>query len=507
MGVGIGGMSSKQQGRGYSLGEEDFSFSSPSRSGGGGGSGGVARRDLGVGGFQGSANYATATASAAAAGEDGDVVQSVQRDLLMLRHNLSPPENQKSHKGGLGGRTSSRSFSPSPQKPAVLFGNVMEHKQQKIVLQPRADKGSRAMIHTDEVSNFIGNIATLISSADPSLSHKLSIDTERDTNLATAMQATILAVRDMCRIFCKQRIQLAELVSKRSEVSRILSAATEMSHDHLVKDLASSRERVYQLEQELQHALSKQLELEGELQLYAPQNARAPAVGGGGLASLDMNAEVTSSSHPAVTLETLLQAQANQSKQLSQVLEAVTKNQAEIANLKSERLSSGRVAETPERKAARKSSIRRSSRIDAFRKAALKTTDSEQESFDEDDSDSGSDKNAAAGPPAAHGGDAFFNVIRAAQAKSSPPGGGDDDDDDDDDDDNPANKWSKIRQLRRRHGIYSSISVKKDSNTDSIGRKSQSVSRTSLFGNTEHKEQNKKKGRSVPNHMGEFMMQ
>ena len=64
MGVGIGGMSSKQQGRGYSLGEEDFSFSSPSRSGGGGGSGGVARRDLGVGGFQGSANYATATASA-----------------------------------------------------------------------------------------------------------------------------------------------------------------------------------------------------------------------------------------------------------------------------------------------------------------------------------------------------------------------------------------------------------------------------------------------------------
>ncbi len=320
--------------------QPDFSFASPNRGslhheGGAGVGGGAHAHHMHL------------------SGEPNDVIQSVQRELLLLRHHLSPPEKgkarkDKGHRLGGGetrghyGASASGSRGGSPHKPAVLFGSVLEHsqKEQKIVLQPRgmgAGVLGQPTVPLEDVKSFVGNIATLISSTDPSLSRKLGPSVEmgaRENGVALAMQDTVVAVRDLCRIFCKQRIQLAQLVSQRSEVSRVLSAATEMSHDRLLSDLAAARERNLALENELQQATSKQLELEAELSLYASggDDAAAAAMAGG---QGGRGGPSAPSNHPSVTLETLLQAQANQSKQLTEVLETVRRNQVDIDTLKS----------------------------------------------------------------------------------------------------------------------------------------------------------------------------
>ena len=430
----------KGQQRKTNINEEEFAFASPSQNQNGYGA--TTSRNMSYNGASGKA-------------PEPDVVQSVQRELLMLRHQLSP---QKGH--GRKGKAT-----VSPQKPAVLFGNVMEHnsKEQKIVLHPRLPEyDPNNFVPVSEVKQFVGNVVTLLTSTDPSLSvgkslkKKLNaLDVSQDTpkDLASSMHETVLAVREMCRIFCKQRIQLAELVSQRSSVGRVLQAATDLSRDAVVQDLARERQRVIELEEELGRAQGKQLELEGEIQLMSMDGV---GLAGGGGPSL--GGQVDSSSHPRVTLETLLEAQASQSKQLTEVLQAVRSNQAEIAVLKSTRGQQAAAATTAAKSrrvsSASVASSRRSSKMEKLRKVAL-STDSEQESFDKNDS---SDEEGPGGRQRGESGDGeaeesspsgpamnFGDVVSAARGANS------------------NSSWGKLKskmpQIRRRHGIHSSISA------------------------------------------------
>ena len=88
----------KGQQRKTNINEEEFAFASPSQNQNGYGA--TTSRNMSYNGASGKA-------------PEPDVVQSVQRELLMLRHQLSP---QKGHRR-------KGKATVSPQKPAVLFGN------------------------------------------------------------------------------------------------------------------------------------------------------------------------------------------------------------------------------------------------------------------------------------------------------------------------------------------------------------------------------------------------
>ncbi|QDZ20442.1 hypothetical protein A3770_04p29600 [Chloropicon primus] len=461
-------------------------------------------------------SFSSPTAKRGGGQANADILQSVQRELLLLRHHLSPPKDQQQARGR-------RNLSPrpkgSPQGPAVLFGSVMEHnsKEQKIVLQPRLPEAfdPDKYIPADEVKQFVGNVATLITSTDPSLSlgkdlkKKLrkveSLETCSTEDVVSSMHETVLAVRELCRIFCKQRIQLAEMVTKRTHVDHVLEAATHLSQDGMMQDLARERERSAQLERELLQAQGKQLELEGELQLLSC------GMGGAGVdakAAANAAGSVDSSSHPRVTLETLLEAQASQSKQLTEVLEAVRTNQQDISLLKTQSTQSARAARrnrvlsgtAPD--VGPSSSSRRSSKIEKLRKAAL-STDSEQESFDNDDSEEEEQeqgKGAEAGPSEeadqaiqglTEGTRSFMDVVQAARGANS------------------TSSWGKLKgkmpMIRRRHGIHQSISLKPPSKGDSISRASLRGG-LNLFGdsdenNSDAADAKQNKLRQVPRHM------
>ena len=456
-------------------------------------------------------------AGAGTSRHDPDVLQSVQRELLMLRHHLSPSKAEQAAVSRSRSRSSPNKHA-SPKRPQVLFGNVLEHngREQKIVLQPRSPDLSGEVVSAEDVRQFVGNIATLLTSTDPSLSlgtdlrSKLSTTDFAKKSVLATMQETTLAVREMCRLFCKQRVQLAETVAKRAHLDAALAGASLLTKEGVALELERERQRSHALEQELARARARELELEGEVQLAAmgaELGASADAAASG--------IAVGSSSHPRVTLETLLEAQASQSKQLTEVLEAVRTNQRDIANLKTKE-SDVRQAAATARRRIRAASVsaaaaaegppapaRRSSKMERFRQAATASTDSEQDSFDDDDSDGGRawEEGESVSPAAGgKGGLGFADVVHAARGQAS------------------SSSWGKIKgkmpMIRRRHGIHQSISLPPKQGqaiSENVVKKKSLRGGLNLFGDSDENvgelDARQQKMRQVPRHMSEMSVE
>ena len=455
-------------------------------------------------------------AGAGTSRHDPDVLQSVQRELLMLRHHLSPSKAEQAAVSRSRSR-SSPNKPASPKRPQVLFGNVLEHngREQKIVLQPRSPDLSGEVVSAEDMRQFVGNIATLLTSTDPSLSlgtdlrSKLSTTDFAKKSVLATMQETTLAVREMCRLFCKQRVQLAETVAKRAHLDAALAGASLLTKEGVALELERERQRSHALEQELARARARELELEGEVQLAAmgaELGASADAAGSG--------IAVGSSSHPRVTLETLLEAQASQSKQLTEVLEAVRTNQRDIANLKTKESDVRQAAATARRSRGASVSAaaaaegppapaRRSSKMERFRQAATASTDSEQDSFDDDDSDGGraGEEGESVSPAAGgKGGLGFVDVVNAARGQAS------------------SSSWGKIKgkipMIRRRHGIHQSISLPPKQGqaiSENVVKKKSLRGGLNLFGDSDENvgelDARQQKMRQVPRHMSEMSVE
>ncbi|WZN64083.1 hypothetical protein HKI87_09g56370 [Chloropicon roscoffensis] len=451
-------------------------------------------------------------AGAGTSRHDPDVLQSVQRELLMLRHHLSPSKVEQAAVSRSRSR-SSPNKPASPKRPQVLFGNVLEHngREQKIVLQPRSPDLSGEVVSAEDVRQFVGNIATLLTSTDPSLSlgtdlrSKLSTTDFAKKSVLATMQETTLAVREMCRLFCKQRVQLAETVAKRAHLDAALAGASLLTKEGVALELERERQRSHALEQELARARARELELEGEVQLAAmgAELGASADVAASGIA-------VGSSSHPRVTLETLLEAQASQSKQLTEVLEAVRTNQRDIANLKTKE-SDVRQAAATARRRSRAASVsaaerppapaRRSSKMERLRQAATASTDSEQDSFDDDDSDGGraGEEGESVSPAAGgKGGLGFADVVNAARGQAS------------------SSSWGKIKgkmpMIRRRHGIHQSISLPQgQAISENVVKKKSLRGGLNLFGDSDENvgelDARQQKMRQVPRHMSEMSVE
>ncbi len=136
-----------------------------------------------------------------------------------------------------------------------------------------------------------------------------------------------------------------------------------------------------------------------------------------------------------------------------------------------------------------------------LRETVMVDTDSEQASFDHDDSES-ERGGAGAGGEGEGGtssspnmddekGDKLFELVSAARGAAAGGAGG--------------GGWGKVRgrmpQMRRRHGIHSSISVSANQlDADSIGRGSLSIPRGSMYDQDQQPTKSKLRG-AVPTHM------
>ena len=306
--------------------------------------------------------------------------------------------------------------------------------------------GSSAIPSASEVRTFIGNVVNLVTSTDPSAGDRLD-DTE---DLVTLMHQTVLVLRDLCRGYANQRTQIAQLLLRKSECDRVLALAAEFSNDKLLADVSASHARVQQLEGELAskdgeilRLATKQLELEGELQLMQPaaegglgagrrasvRDGRRPSqlANGAGAHDADVNGN---------PLATLVRAQETQSAQIKQMLEALGKNQQDIARLSAQLAPGGANGAKP---AGGEAAMGARSRGDS----------SDRESFDDDASASSEGEATSASNPSPSSGQSkagatFRRVANVARAGAM-----------------------MVPQMRRRHGMTMSLQVNPSSDVGS----------------------------------------